>query len=88
MQKGMYRFLKMLPVVARDKSINDFRSAMDFCHQVSPDKGSSCISDAPQFDGKQLEFDLEVIIPVYNVERLSRNVLTRCWGRLRNSLIM
>lgn len=82
LQKGMYRFLKMLPVVARDKSINDFRSAMDFCHQVSPDKGSSCISDAPQFDGKQLEFDLEVIIPVYNVERYVEECVDSVLGQV------
>ncbi len=68
-QKTMYRFLKLFPVVSCDTSISGFKSAVDFCHQVSPDKGGSCISAVPQFDAKQLTYDLEVIIPVYNVEQ-------------------
>lgn len=49
--------------------------ALDICHAVYPDKGGSCLAMSPDRRCGQMLYDVEIIIPVYNVE----NYVAECF---------
>lgn len=56
-----------------NKSIN-FESALKLLHEIYPDIGGSCIRQQYNVSTVNLDYDLDVIISVYNVE----NFLAEC----------
>lgn len=68
LQCTMYGVMKRLPLTFRRFEGMDFDDAVKLCNDVSPDEGGSCICNR-KINGKSFVYDLEIIIPVYNVSK-------------------
>lgn len=66
----VYGLLKSLPIFSPRYNIcHSFEEAVGFCQSIYKDDGGSCIRDYSVQNQCKKRYDLEIIVPVYNVER-------------------
>lgn len=78
----LYNVLKRVyytPFNAKKNKILDFAGALKIMYTKYPDTGKSCIIN-DSFESKDYEFDLEIIVPVYNAEQY----ITKCIDSIIN----
>lgn len=67
----IYDVLRILPICSPPHYTKNFsiEDALAFCRSIYKDEGGSCIRGRSEENIGNPEYDLEIIVPVYNVER-------------------